>query len=154
MQDCGSADHMLCEPWRTVLTEALRAGKANPWLEHVWIPVKIKLRTSGGTRGSVLPAAPKQLLSKPGATGDPLFGLRLESSTEATARLALVCVSAVPHGHSIRSPGGLLRDSRWPDGGHHLASHSRYVPSFDTLSGGCSPVCCHCNLQSSLLLSN
>ena len=64
MQDCRSADQMLCEPWRTELTEALYVGKANPCPEHVWILIKTKLSTFEGTRGSVLQASPQVTVLK------------------------------------------------------------------------------------------
>lgn len=70
-----------------------------------------------------------------------MFSLKLESWTaEVTARQALgralghAQPPPQPHGRSIRSPSGLFRDSRRPDGGHHLAKpfqvHSFLLHSF------------------------
>ena len=158
VQDCESADHMLCEPWRTLLTEALRAGKANPCLEHVWIPVKTKLSTSGGTRGSVLPAAPSdcsESLELLGPTVRAEVGKRARGNSKAG-----------PGARECRAPGSqrprsLHQKSRWPAPGQQTA---RWRTSPGKSFQVCSflqhslrwllPICCHCNLQSSLLLGN
>lgn len=162
MQDCRSADQMLCEPWRTELTEAVCVGKANPCPEHVWILVKTKLSTFEGTRGSVLQASPQVTVLKVWCYWGPSVQSEIgkldnrgdsKAGPGACERYAMCSLHPSPMVAPLEAQvacsgtaDGQMVDITWP-------SHSRYVPSFDTLSGGCFRVCCYCNLQSSLLLS-
>ena len=103
MQDSVSVDRMLCETCITELTEALRMGKANLCLEYMWIPVKTNHGTFGGTRGPVLPTSPQVTVLKVQYYWGPRVQCVIGTSTEATARSALVSGSAMLLGTHVAS---------------------------------------------------
>lgn len=111
VQDCESADHMLCEPWRTVLTEALR-GKGKPVPGACVDSSQDKAQHLWGHKGISAASCPQATALKAWCYWGPTVRAEIGKLARGNSKAGPgACECCAPCSHR---PWSLHQKSRWP----------------------------------------